>query len=92
MTDNAQTTRFVYTTNAKGRKVTAAYNYNDAEGGIYIATAECSRKDQFVKRIGRDVAFGRLVSKGGKFVPFAQIGGSKYGQIAEFVTRNVNAL
>lgn len=87
-----KTVRFVYTTNAKGRKVTTAYFYDDAAGGISLASAECSAKDQFVKRIGRDVAFGRLVAKSPKFVPFTEIGGDRYGQIAEYVSRNVDSL
>ncbi len=89
MTDNV---RFVYVTQPNGRKTTVAYQYDDANSRIKLATAQCSKRDQFVKKIGRNVAFGRLATKGGLSVSFKEIGGEKYGQIAQYVTANLPKL
>lgn len=94
MKDNMteQNVRFVYATNKSGRKVTAAYLYDDASASIRVATAQCSKRDRFVKKIGRDVSFGRLISKGGKQVAYSSIGGSSYGEVARFISDNVDSL
>jgi hypothetical protein len=83
--NDTQTARFVYITDDQGRKITVAYIYNDAESVIRYASAKCSKRDQFVKKIGREIAFGRLVAKGGQAIPYEVIGGTKYGQIAAYI-------
>lgn len=87
-----QNVRFVYTINRSGRKVTTAYMYDDSINAIRLAKAECSKRDQFVKKIGRDVSFGRLISKGGSVVNYDTIGGSTYGHIARYIAENVDSL
>lgn len=87
-----QNVRFVYTINKSGRKVTTAYMYDDAINAIRLAKAECSKRDQFVKKIGRDVSFGRLISKGGAVIPYDTIGGTTYGHVARYITENVDKL
>jgi hypothetical protein len=83
--NDTQTARFVYITDDQGRKITVAYIYNDAESVIRYASAKCSKRDQFVKKIGREIAFGRLTAKGGQAIPYEVIGGTKYGQIAAYI-------
>ena len=87
-----QNVRFVYSTNKAGRKVTAAYMYDDANNAIRLATAQCSKRDQFVKKIGRDVSFGRLISKGGAVIHYDTIGGTTYGHVARYIAENVDKL
>ena len=82
----------MYVTNAQNRRVTVAYQYVDTDKCVRIATAECSTNDRFQKRIGREIAINRLISKGGKAVSFSQIGGESYGLIAKYVTDNINSL
>lgn len=84
--------RFVYVKNADARIVTVAYQYADKDGGVRLATAECSTTDRFQKRIGREIAINRLITKGGKAVSFTEIGGESYGLIAKYVTDNINTL
>lgn len=40
------------------RPTTIAYRYGD--DSVYYALAECGPKDQFCRKIGRDIATGRL--------------------------------
>ncbi len=87
-----QTARFVYATSANGRKNTFAYVYDDANQTIRYGLAQCSDKDRFVKEHGRNAAFGRLVGSGGKAIPYSAIGGTKYGQVAGFVSDNIDAI
>ena len=75
--------RFVYTT-ANGRRTTVAYIYDDAAKCIRYGVAQCSAKDQFEKRVGRDVAFGRLVKTGGATVNYDSIADTKYSTIAAY--------
>ena len=90
MSDNV---RFVYVTNGRGRMTTVAYQYNDAAKCIHVATSECSPRDRFVKKIGRDIAFNRLVAgKHTASIGFAEIGGDRYSQIAQHVASNVDAI
>lgn len=84
--------RFVYVKNELSRIVTVAYQYADKDGGVRIATAECSVADRFQKRIGREIAISRLTAKGGKAVSFTEIGGESYGLIAKYVTDNIQSL
>lgn len=85
--------RFVYVTTSKGRKATVAYQYNDSKQVIVLASAQCSASDRFEKRIGRNVAFNRLTATNDtREVSYTAIGGSKYGQVAEYVTRNIDSL
>lgn len=89
-TPEIQKVRFVYTV-SNGRRTTVAYVYDDSNSAIKLDYAECSDKDQFVKKIGRDIAFGRLVTNGGISVPFSVIGGSTYNDIAKFVTKTAES-
>ena len=83
--------RIVYLNNSRGRRVTVAYNYEDASEAVRFAAAQCSSKDRFEKRIGRDVAVGRLLKKG-KLVSFNTIGSTKYRDVAKFFQQNVDTL
>lgn len=84
--------RFIYATGSNGRKNTVAYIYDDANQSIRYGIAQCSEKDQFVKAHGRDAAFGRLATKGGNEVSYSKIGGSKYGQVAAYISANIDAI
>lgn len=85
--------RFVYVTTSNGRKATVAYQYDDAKQCIVLASSQCSVVDRFEKRIGRDVAFNRLTATDKvREVSYAAIGGSRYGQVAEYVTKNIDSL
>ena len=87
------TVRFVYGTDQNtGRTFTVAYMYDDENECIRVAKAECSKRDRFVKKIGRDVSFGRLVATGGTAIPFSVIGGTTYGHIARFISENVDGI
>jgi hypothetical protein len=87
--------RFVYVNNSAGRRVTVAYQYDDQKRSINFATAQCSKRDQFVKKIGRDVAFGRLSAHGGARLTWEAIadnGAPNYSQIAGFVNAAIDKL
>lgn len=90
--NEGNTVRFVYATNSGGRRVTVAYQYDDANQAIRVAAAQCSKRDQFVKKIGRDISFGRLTAKGGTSIPFSTMGGFTYAHVAKYVTDNVDNL
>lgn len=67
--------RFVYVRDGDAvRDVTAAYRFNDAERRIEFATAECSERDQFCKKIGRSISYARLTN-GYKVrtIPYAEV-------------------
>lgn len=86
-----QNIRFVYTTGRSGRKATIAYMYDDSANAIRYAVAECSTRDRFVKKIGRDVASGRLVSgRGANVASYSLVGGTKYGEVAKFLVSTVS--
>ena len=87
-----QPARFIYATSSNGRKNTIAYIYDDASRSIRYGIAQCSEKDQFVKERGRNASFGRLVANGGKTITYEAIGGTKYGQIAGFISTNIDAI
>lgn len=90
MTDKV---RFVYVTNKTGRKTTVAYQYNDEQKHVFMATAECSPRDRFVKKIGRDIAFNRLAGSGvGIAVSYSAMGGSKYGDVARWVSSHIDEI
>lgn len=88
--------RYVYVRNIT-RPVTIAYMFDDKDEQIVYNFAECSKKDQFIKSVGRAVATGRLLSDSHKHpsqrLPYV-VTGTKYNSIAsalydEFVfTRN----
>lgn len=80
--------RFVYT-NMNGRRSTIAYTYDDAAKCIRFGVAQCSHKDQFVKKIGRDIAFGRLVKGGGVVVPYSSLPSTSYSDIARYFSTSV---
>ena len=80
--------RFVYT-NINGRRSTIAYTYDDAAQCIRFGVAQCSHKDQFVKKIGRDIAFGRLVKGGGVEVPYSSLPSTSYSDIARYFSTSV---
>ena len=85
--------RFVYTVNKNGRRVTMAYKHLDQEQGIMVSSAECSKKDRFVKKYGRSVAGGRLNSKsGGVFIDYNSIGGTRYHDVAQYLSNNVDVI
>lgn len=84
--------RFVYAKNKSGRHVTVGYVYDDNDNVIRISKAECSKRDQFVKKIGRAIVSGRLTTHGGTAIPYGTIGGTKYGQIASYLVSNVDSL
>lgn len=84
--------RFIRAKNRKGAVITVAYQYHDDEEAIHYATARQSKRDVHVKKIGRDVSFGRLVSSGGKKITYTAIGSDRYSAIAEFVTKNIEIL
>ena len=87
------TVRFVYGTDQNtGRTFTVAYMYDDENECIRVAKAECSKRDRFVKKIGRDVSFGRLVATGGMPIKFSDIGSTRYSDISKFVQNNVAAI
>ena len=87
-----QPVRFIYATGSNGRKNTVAYLYDDATQSIRYGISQCSEKDQFVKSVGRNASFGRLVATGGKQITYAAMGGSKYAQVAGFVSANIDAI
>lgn len=75
-----------------GRIVTAAYVYNDADRCIEVAFAECTNRDRFTKSIGRDVAVGRFDKGETIKISFDDMGGSRYGQIAAYINKNIDLL
>lgn len=80
--------KYEYIVNNAGRRVTVAYQFEDsADGfdGIKYATAECSKRDAFVKKIGRDVASGRLNTHGGTFVDAKTLGSNRYADIRKYL-------
>ena len=81
--------KFVYAVNDSNRRVTVAYQYDDANQCIRAAKAECSKRDRFEKRIGREVSFGRLAYHGGTVVPFSSLGGTSYKDVAAWVAINM---
>lgn len=87
-----QPARFIYAISSNGRKNTIAYIYDDASQAIRYGIAQCSEKDQFVKERGRNAAFGRLVANGGKAIPYTAIGGTRYGQIAAYISGNIDEI
>lgn len=87
-----QPARFVYATGSNGRKNTIAYVYNDTQGCIYYGIAQCSERDRFVKEHGRNAAFGRLVASGGSVIPYSAIGGTKYAQVAGYISANIDII
>ena len=84
--------RFVYANTKNGRKATVAYTYDDANNQINVSVAECSKRDRFCKAIGRNVAVGRLAHRGGKQVPYAAIGSTRYRDIAAYIVNNIDNL
>lgn len=83
--------RFVYV-DVKKQRVTVAYSYDNEHNMVRFAAAKCSKRDRFVKRIGRDIAVGRLTVKGGIGVSFDEIGGTSYRDIARFVSSNIKGI
>ena len=81
--------KFVYAVNDSNRRVTVAYQYDDANQCIRAAKAECSKRDRFEKRIGRQIAFGRLAAYGGTVVLFSLLGGTSYKDVAAWVRHNL---
>lgn len=84
--------KFIYVTKPDSRRVTVAYTYDDVNNSIRVAKAECSKRDQFVKKLGREISSGRLISHGGTSVPYSKIGGSSYKQVAEYIRNNVEKI
>jgi hypothetical protein len=90
--------RFVYAKTSAGRKATigrkatVAYYYNDEDATVRIEGAACSKKDQFVKKIGRAIAAGRLAATGGTMIPYSTIGGTTYKEVAGFIVANIDYL
>ena len=80
--------KFVYV-ESNNRRTTVAYTYDDPNKAIRVAKAECSKRDRFVKKIGREIASGRLLHHGGTVVSYDAIGGSSYKQVAEYIRNNV---
>lgn len=83
--------KFVYCED-QGRRVTVAYYYDDENECIRTAKAECSKRDRFVKRIGREVSCGRLAFHGGTRVSFHDLGGSSYKNVAKWIRENLNKI
>lgn len=84
--------KFIYVTTKKGRRATIAYQYHDDADYISVAVAECSTRDQFIKRIGRAIASGRLLHNGGVKFPYDVVGGTSYSHIAKFLRAGVNEI
>lgn len=82
--------KFVYTETKDKRRATVAYTYDDTTQSIRVAKAECSKRDRFVKKLGREISSGRLVHHGGLQVSYDTIGGSSYSDIATFIRKNVD--
>jgi len=89
---DTQTVRFVYATAANGRKTTVAYVYDDADQSLVVAASQCSAKDQFVKRIGREVAFNRLRNDRGVRIGYTAIGSTAYSNVARYIAENIDSV
>ena len=65
--------------------VTVAFEVNG--NTLVLAFAECSRKDNFCKRIGRDVASGRL--RAGKGTTYEILSDNPKAVIADLILPNM---
>ncbi len=84
--------KFIYVNSSKDRRATVAYVYDDSIQAVRVAKAQCSKRDQFIKKVGREISSGRLTHHGGTVVKYETIGGSSYKQVAEYIRNNIDQL